>query len=358
MSLTSILSRKYLVVLISTAIIVLISGLILKVKASDTHYHPTAVCVPGKACQNARKIVIGFHIVDCNNIDLRSGAFNAEFYYWLRYNSDQANEKTIERLDFVNGRLELHEEQERKRIADETYVVFKVKGTFRFDPNLRAYPFDSQNLPIEVEHSVYDRESAVFVDDVKSYARGGRTKQWTLRESLRIPEYEIANVARSVSDVLYNTDFGDYTAPSADSVYSRFSVSLTIERISWPYLFKILLPLCVILLMGYLMFQLPPKEIQGAIAISMSALLSCIAFELTISQSLPPVGYLITSDKFFILAYGLLSINLGVSIWAYRLHDSGRTTAALALYAICRRMFPVLFLLSFAYIVVDGFCTY
>jgi hypothetical protein len=252
--------------------------------------------------------------------------------------------------------LDVQEEQERKRIADEMYVVVKAKGTFRFEPNLHTYPFDSQQLPIQVEHSVYDRESAVFVDDIKSYARGGHPKQWSVRESLRIPEYELTSVSRNIVDVVYNTDFGDYSAPSADSIYSRFSVSLAIERISWPYLFKILLPLCVILVMGYLMFLLPPKEIQGAIAISMSALLSCIAFEVTISQSLPPVGYLITSDKFFIVAYGLLSINLAASIWAYRLHDTGRAEVAASLYAVCRRMFPVLFLISFSYIVIDGFC--
>ena len=350
------LSRKHLPVMISIVIIGLILFFILRARASETHYHQASSYVPGKDNQTARKIVIGFHIIDCSSIDLRNGAFNAEFYYWLRYNADGGDAKTIERLDFVNGHLDLQEEQERKRIFDETYVVFKAKGTFRFDPNLRTYPFDSQRLPLQVEHSVYDRDNVVFVDDVKSYARSGHPQQWSLRESLRIPEYEITSVSRSISDIVYNTDFGDYTAPSADSVYSRFSVSLTIERISWPYLFKIILPLCVILLMGYLMFLLPPKEIQGAIAISMSALLSCIAFEVTISQGLPAVGYLITSDKFFIIAYGLLSMNLGASIWAYRLCDANRVGEAQALYALCRRMFPVLFVLSFSYVIIDGFC--
>jgi hypothetical protein len=358
MSRAGMLSRKHLLLMASVAAITLLSFLIFKATASDNSYHQITRCyVPTIESEKARKLVIGLHITDCNNIDLRSGAFNAEFYYWLRYSVDAGDDKTIERLDFVNGRLDLQEEQERKRIGDEIYVVFKVKGTFRFDPNLRTYPFDSQKLPIKIEHSVYDRDATVFVDDIRSYARGGHPKESCLCEALRIPEYKVTTVSRNISDVVYNTDFGDYSAPTADSTYSRFAVSLTIERIYWPYLFKILLPLWVIWLMGYLMFLLPPKEIQGAIAISMSALLSCIAFEVTISQSLPPVGYLITCDKFFIVAYVLLSMNLAASLLAYRLHESDRQSAALALYGACRRMFPILFFLTFAFIALDGFFT-
>lgn len=315
-------------------------------------------------------VTVGFYVAQIHDVDVKAGTFGTEFYYWMRHLSQphekdekstekddpDKEDKEIERVEFTNGKLDgPPEEFERKRIGKETYVCWKAIGAFRFQPQLRNYPFDRQRLEIQIEHPTLEIERVVYEDDRATYERSGEPKErWGLKGSVEIPEYEIRAVERKTLGSTYKTDFGDPESQKEQSVYSRFVVSITIARLFGPYFYKIVLPLCVILGMAYLVFYLPPKEIQSATGLAITALLSCIAFDVTVAQNLPSVGYLVVSDKFFMATYFLLFGNLCQSVITYNFFENGKSELADKWDRVCRIVFPILYALAFAYLLIEA----
>jgi hypothetical protein len=104
--------------------------------------------------------------------------------------------------------------------------------------------------------------------------------------------------------------------------------------------------------MAYLVFFLPAKEIQTASGLAITALLSCIAFNITVSQNLPEVGYLVVSDKFFLSTYILLFLTLLQSVLTFAWNDQGHDVSKWD--TISRIVFPLLYVLVFGYLLVQA----
>jgi len=305
----------------------------------------------------ALRVTLGLYIADLHDVDLKEATFSADFYIWLRYAKakDEAAAKEIEKLEFVNGKVDSLEEQDRKTVGGQSYVCWKAHGIFRYYPALQNYPFDKQYLSIQIEHASMDSSELVFEDDRRSYDRYTDARsRWGVKDSLFVPEYTLTKVERSTNDAVYNTDFGDPDRKETDSVYSHYEVGVSLSRLFAPFFFKIVLPLFVTLAMAYLVFWIPPKEIQSATGLAMSALLSCIACNVTVSQNLPSIGYLVTSDKFFICTYCLLFLNLSQSVVTYNFYENGQNDRALAWDRRAQIAFPILYVVSFSYLVFEA----
>ena len=302
---------------------------------------------------------IGVHIIAIRDIDLRAGTFYADFYYWIyrKKVGDPEQDKLVETIEFMNGSVTGNEEpiEEKDVGEDMRYACWRAFGTFHFDPDLRYYPFDRQHLEIQFENPDLERDYLVYLDDERSYERTETPRpRWGLKGDVEIYQYAIRRVERWEQPSLYETDFGDPKAETGGSNYSRFTVRIVIARNFGPYFYKILLPLLVILGVAYLVFWLPAREISTAATLAITALLSCIAFQISVAQTLPEVGYLITSDKLFIITYLLIFVALGQSLWGYRMFDSGKPALAEIWDRRARWMYPILYAAAIGYLFIDA----
>jgi hypothetical protein len=300
------------------------------------------------------KVFVGMHIVAIRSLDVRAQSFFADLYLWVRFaTTDAERAKQIdEKLEVINGKFDSKEEIDRKVVNGETYICYRASGTFYFTATLRNYPFDKQSLDIVLENSNLENDEMIFVDDTLSYKRGGLPENlWGLQPSVSIPEFTVRGVARDIDDAPYPTDFGDPEAGQAKSTYSRFTFSVRIERLYWSYLFKIIIPLMVILAMAYLVFLLPAKEVGTASGIVITALLSCMAFNVAVTDNMPEVGYLVLSDKFFIASYILLLVTLAETLGTYVLDARGHEDLAKRIDRIASWMFPLCVGIIFASVV-------
>jgi hypothetical protein len=306
-------------------------------------------------------VTLGFCVFDVRDVDLRNASFFADFYLWMRYSVPEGDTETaaqIEKFEFMNGKADAREELDRKIVRGESYVCWRVSGTFHFETKLQAYPFDTQSLEIQIEQPVLEQNQCVFKDDSASYGRSGIPDTlWGVKEGLDIPEFTLRRTDRRIGPSVYKTDFGDLDRKQQTTTYSRFVFAMQFARDFMPYIFKILIPLLVIIAMAYLVFFLPPKEIQSASGLGISALLSAIAFNISISQNLPEVGYLVVSDKFFIGTYLILLLTIVQSVSAYAAEDRGEGAwAARWLYG-CRFVFPALYVTMFGYLLAEASLT-
>jgi hypothetical protein len=300
-------------------------------------------------------VFVGVHIVAIRSLDVRAQSFFADFYLWVRFATKDA-ERAAEvdaKLEAINGAFESKEEVDRKQIGEQTYVCYRITGTFFFTAKLESYPFDTQSLDLVLENSNLAVDALKFVDDTHSYKRGHTpSDMWGLQPSLRIPEFNILGVTRTVSEAPYPTDFGDPTIEDTGATSSRFTISVKIERIYMSYVFKIVIPLLVILAMAYLVFWLPAKNIDSAAGIIITALLSCMAFNVAVTDNMPEVGYLVLSDKFFMASYVLLLITLAETILTYVIDDRGNAELALRIDRIASWLFPLSVALIFVAVVL------
>lgn len=300
------------------------------------------------------QVFIGMHVVEMRTVDTRTESFYADFYLWLRFKngglSDERLTQIIERLEPVNGKFETKDPVDDKVVGEERYVCYRVTGSFFFVPDLKKYPFDTQVLSLTVENATLELDDLVFIDDVKSYERAGTPEvRWGLSPRLAIPDYQLRKVERVVSQSDYPTNFGDPEKDKAGTRYSRFSLRVFFEREYWSYAFKILIPLLIILAMAYLVFFLPAAQLDTAASVAMTALLSCMAYNVAVSQNMPEIGYLVLSDKFFISTYVLLLLTLAQTFITFIVDSNGRPELALRIDKLSRVAFPLLVAGIFAF---------
>ena len=292
------------------------------------------------------KVFIGVHVIDLRSVDVRAQSFAADFYVWLRFKADGMDEARItavSNLEPVNGKFDSKEVIDDKLVGDEKYLCYRVTGTFFFVPDLRNYPFDKQTLPITLESTSLEVDEVQFVDDRASYERsGGAEDRWGLSPTLFVPDYFFLNVHRRVFEGSYPTDFGDPSKVKSGTRYTRFAIEPSFEREYWSYAFKILIPLLIILAMAYLVFFLPPDQLDTAASVAMTALLSCMAYNVAVTQNMPEIGYLVLSDKFFIATYVLLLLTLGQTFVSFKLDAAGQPERALKVDKTARIAFPIL----------------
>ena len=311
------------------------------------------VLLAGAAVAEPTKVFVGTHVVEMRNIDSRAESFYADFYVWLRFKAvdEQQAAQIIEKLEPLNGKFESKEEADRKQIGDETYVCFRVSGTFFFRQDLRKYPFDVQALELILENSNLETSEMVFVDDRETYLRSGEVERlWGVNPALSIPEFRLSAVERTTSEAVYKTDFGDPSRKKGESHYSRFTVQVNFVREYWSYVFKIVIPLLIILAMAYLVFFIPPAQIDTAASVAVTALLSCMAYNVAVASNMPEIGYLAISDKFFIGTYALLFLTLAETFVTFVLDDRGEKERALKIEKASRWAFPLLVGVIFAFV--------
>jgi hypothetical protein len=317
-----------------------------------------------------RRMRIGLYVNAVREVDWSAQNFLVDFYWWIRYPCPASDEERsrLEALEFVNGNLGMaqeakaqmleHETQEWKMVRGENgperYVSFRTIGRFYFQANFAKYPFDRQQLPIIIEHEVLTADELEMVDDEQSYRRASAPNhQWGLAPSMRVPGLTITGATRRFESSGYDTNFGDPDIEGTTS-FARATFTIEVARSYWPYLFKILVPLGIILILAYLVFFVPARELEVAVGLTVTSVLASIAFQLTVADDLPNIGYLVTSDLIFYLCYFLIMTAMVETVYTHNLEKKGRKELADAIERLARYLYPGLLIVGVALIIAWG----
>jgi hypothetical protein len=108
----------------------------------------------------------------------------------------------------------------------------------------------------------------------------------------------------------YATKFGDNTTAGA-SKFARINFSLNISRPESYFVWKLLLPLVVVLCGAWIALLLNPVLTETRAALPASALLTTVFLQQGYTASLPETGGLVLLDKIYVVAYILIVLTLG-----------------------------------------------
>lgn len=312
------------------------------------------------------KMMFGVHIKKIN-LDYKNSTFYTEFYWWLIFTNDStktgiSNEDILE-LEFTNsfdepvGHFKEGIQESRNLENSKYYYSGYHQGNFFFNCNFEDYPFDKQKLKIELENSLLTNDQFLIVPDEKSYERSQMNKNFrgiskNLLERKKV-NFTINSCNIFSTNNIYNTDFGDINYPK-NSVFNCLTHEILIERNIVPYITKLFIPLMIILLLVYFVFFIPAEKLDMAAGLTVTSLLSAIAFQFSINSDLPEIGYLIYVDKVFYSTYLLIVLAMAESLWTFYLDLSGdpyKIKLAKTIDVLSRILFPIIFFgLSFLFI--------
>ena len=171
----------------------------------------------------------------------------------------------------------------------ELYITYYAEGEWEIKNNfnLVSFPFDKQKITITMVDS--DRFDNVYLNALDT---NYKILDYT-KNNLKIPGWKI-------TDVSFNT--GNNFELSG-LVFSEASIIVDIERESFYYIFKIILPIVLILIICWSSVWLDPKEVEAKLTISIVCLLSLIAYNFVIDNELPKLEYLTIMDWIILASY-------------------------------------------------------
>jgi len=124
--------------------------------------------------------------------------------------------------------------------------------------------------------------------------------------------------------------------------------ALPIQRMTSYYVWNVILPLALVVLMSITSLWIRPNFVAPRIGVAATAMLTVITYRFALAQQVPALDYLTRLDLFLLGATGLVLGTLVVAVLSTRWSVSETPERAERLDRACRVAFPTLFLLATA----------
>ncbi|MBW2543004.1 MAG: hypothetical protein JRF15_13030 [Deltaproteobacteria bacterium] len=209
----------------------------------------------------------------------------------------------------------------------ESSINVSVPLATHFD--LRRFPIDRQILELQVESYLWSRDHLQFIHDetISGFSDG-----------IDIPEWNIEAVDGRVSEV---------AVMRSDIPFSRYTLEIEVARKPGFYIWKVFLPLIVIVAISWSIFWMTDERFSGRSRISATGVLTVVAYQFVFAENLPRVGYLTLLDQVMIGSFGLLAVTVLESLLVDRANRDD-PAKALQIDRTCRWLFPTIYALMLA----------
>ena len=174
--------------------------------------------------------------------------------------------------------------------------VYKIKNEF----NLKNFPFDKQTLKIFLRQDENEISEERFL-----------VSNWTMRKA---EEFKNLNSIEGWNITNVNMNYKVYDHTLKSGFFDGFELVFEIERKSRYYIFKIILPIILILIVCWSAVWIKPKDLESRLTITIVCLLSLIAYNFVIDKDLPKLEYLTVMDHIILISYIYATIPTFLSI--------------------------------------------
>ncbi|MFM7007925.1 MAG: hypothetical protein ACKO0Z_01105 [Betaproteobacteria bacterium] len=255
------------------------------------------------AAKSAEIVYVGFYPINVYGVDPATSTFTYDGYVWFRWKGGIDPTKTVEFTNSVE-RSSLTKQflYDAPQVGPDgsKYQIMRIESKFMTPFSLASFPLDQHDLSIALEDSLYGPGELVYeIDKLDTgYAPNLSVSGWKLHGW---------SDNRKIVD--YASTFGDRTVSQA-SQYARISFSMNISRPESYFVWKLLLPLVVVLCGAWIALVLNPTLTETRAALPASALLTTVFLQQGYTASLPETGGLVLLDKIYVVAYVLIVTTL------------------------------------------------
>jgi hypothetical protein len=270
---------------------------------------------------SAQIVTVGMYVNTVYQLEVANSTYYLDAYIWFKWRGDIDPTATLELTNMVEewGAMITPLSEEPEFLPDGSkYKMLKVEGRFMQPFLLSDYPLDRQRLSVYLEDNTYGADQLAYVMDQDGSGYG---------HMLTIPGWQIENWSSQQLTHDYGTFFGA-EANGGASVYATLRFDLEISRPINFFLFKLMLPLLIILGASWMALLMHPGLVDARTGLPGMGLLTAVFLQQAYSDGLPEVGYLVLIDKIYAVAYAMIVLTLFRAIWTSRVDfESERQTA-------------------------------
>ena len=210
--------------------------------------------------------------------------------------------------------------------TDKTFSTATFAGVARIksDFDLKKFPFDEQELKIEfyppysIDYNddrnypkpfvtLFQTRSNVYLD-IEKYKNNNYLKEWTVVNT-KVENY----IKREKTTSNFEKD------KIVELVEDRINVSLIVKRNINYFIFKIIIPVFLILAISWSVMWIPPNQVESRLTTSIVALLALIAYNFVFNEDIPKLSYLTSLDRYILLSYLFCAIPTFLTIYFSRI---------------------------------------
>lgn len=301
---------------------------------------PEAPVRPGPLSQPTR-VAIGVYLLDVSEIDDARQTLRLDFMLWLHWQdgrlaSARAGHRRVPPGDVWNPRIQIINERSlENKLPDLVDVdadggvlyVQRISGTISSSTDLADFPFDEQVFQIRTIAGGFAPEE---VDLVIEPGRTGRAAR------LSIADWDAGPL--TAENFLF-----DYTADGR--VFPGCAFAFVAKRHSGFYLWKVVLPLVIVVLMSWTVFWIDPSTTGAQVAVAATSILALIAYQFVLGDLVPRLSYLTRQDRFLIGSMFLVFLALVEVVTTSAFARQDRLPLAQKIDRWARVVFPLAFLL-------------
>jgi hypothetical protein len=309
--------------------------------------------------RGATQVKIGFKLQQITNVDQRSENFSVAGtlgMIWQEPKLAFSPEKIQNRVKLFTGErfiqyvdsqgigfpeFTIFNQQGRRWTQNALAVVWpdgKVEYLERFTTTLQAPDFDFRRFPFDTQR-FFLRVDNIYPEWYVTYT----------------PLLGFSEVGKHLGEeewvvVSHKDSFDTVIESSTERPVSRFIFAFQAKRHVTYYLYRILLPLFIIIVVAWFSFFL--KDYNKRVDVAGANLLIFIAFNFTLATDLPRLGYLTFMDTLLVTTFIITGLVVIISYQLRRMIDAGKEAQVARIDKYIRWFYPL------AYIVGIGSVTY
>jgi hypothetical protein len=247
---------------------------------------------------------LGIFINSLYDFNIRDKSYAANFWIWRQYKNDSLSfEKNTEIVNAKGAKTNHFTHYQGSTYANWTNE--RVEAVLKQSWSVGHFPFDKQELLIEIEDSRYDTSAVLFVADTLD----SRLDSGVVLSDFNITDFSIYNRLHT-----YNSTFGNPDLKN-QSTYSRIVAKISIERKnSWRLFALLLTGLFIAMAIAMSTFFISPKYFAPRISLCVGAMFSAVGSKYVTESIVPPgnsftlIGNLHNLTFFYIFLITLTSI--------------------------------------------------
>jgi hypothetical protein len=280
-------------------------------------------------------VKVGAYVISLHDINFRDKEYTMRFWLWFVYDNpdfdfttqlDIPNAKTIERPEIIMDSVD-----------GKAWAIMKMKCTMKAKWLVNDFPFDKQHLRVQIENTLFDNKSLVFVPDII----GSKFDKEDVLDGWTISDFNVADGTH-----LYETGFGDATPGRDQQTFSTFILEMDIDRQALGLFMKIFFGMYIAFLIAAISFIPKPWELDPRFGLPVGGLFAAVGNKYIIDTVLPETSTFTLVDTLHTLTFFAIFAILVVSAICLKLYDTGRQEACIRVNKIGSRIVITLYILA------------
>ena len=199
---------------------------------------------------------------------------------------------------------------------------------------LEPFPFDTQTL--QARMVAFGNDSDQVLLEVNQRMLGATEEHVKNDKLVNMAEWRLLNL-----DMV--TRFSDHRFYGEVKPVSELLFTVTLQREAASVLWKVVLPLIILVLLMWAIFWLEVDNLSDRLNVAFIGILTVVAYQFLIEGSMPRISYFTFTDTVLLYSFLVMCLSVLESLVLTTMCKAGHKTAAVRVDHVARWAFPVIY---------------